>query len=139
MHCLFCRIATHVLPALVIYEDKNIIAFLDIRPRAPGHTIVIPKHHSPTLLDLPAVDVGPLFSVVRLVADKVQRALGAHGLTIGINQGTASGQEVDHLHVHIIPRFDGDGGTSMQSVVHHTSDDSLEAIAAKIQKENPLP
>ncbi len=115
--CLFCRIAAKEIPAEIVYEDDRTVAFLDVHPRAPGHAMVIPKTHAPTLAGLPDAEVGPLFAAVQKVARLLAAKLAPDGITIGMNQGRASGQEVDHLHVHLIPRWHGDGGSSIQSVV----------------------
>jgi histidine triad (HIT) family protein len=132
--CLFCKIIAKQIPAYVIYEDDHVLAFLDIMPRTPGHTVVIPKVHAPTIVALPESEVGPLFMAVKKVAELLSRALTPDGITIGINQGRASGQEVDHLHVHVMPRWHNDGGGAIQSVVHNAPKESLEAIKEKILK-----
>ncbi|MGC9968466.1 MAG: HIT family protein [Minisyncoccia bacterium] len=130
--CIFCKIAAKESPAYVVYEDEHAIAFFDITPSAPGHTMVIPKAHAPNFLELPDAEVAPLFAAVKKVAELVVRKLGADGATVGINQGRASGQYVDHLHVHIIPRWKGDGGSAVQSVVNNKPKESLEEIKKKI-------
>ena len=130
--CIFCKIATKERPAYVIYEDEHAFAFFDITPSAPGHTMVIPKVHAPNFLELPDAEVAPLFAAVKKVAELVVRKLGADGATVGINQGRASGQYVDHLHVHIIPRWKGDGGSAVQSVVNNKPKETPEEIKKKI-------
>jgi histidine triad (HIT) family protein len=130
--CLFCKIAAKNIPSQVIYEDDHVIAFLDIVPRAPGHTMVIPKTHAPNIVELPDAEVGPLFVAVKRVADILSKKLKPDGITIGINQGRASGQEVDHLHVHLMPRWRGDGGGSVQSVVNHKPKEPVEEIWKKL-------
>jgi histidine triad (HIT) family protein len=130
--CLFCKIIAKTIPAQVVYEDDHAVAFLDIVPRAPGHTMVIPKVHAPNFLELPDAEVGPLFEAVKRVAELLVRKLGPDGVTMGVNQGRASGQEVDHLHIHLIPRWHGDGGSAVQSVVANTPKESLEEIRKKI-------
>jgi histidine triad (HIT) family protein len=131
-NCLFCKIIDGKIPAMVVYENDDVLAFLDIEPRALGHTLIIPKHHSSNIVDLPELLVAPLFSAVKAVANLLISRLGAEGLTIGINQGQASGQVVDHLHVHLLPRFSGDGGGSVQSVVSSRQAVSLEEVQKKI-------
>lgn len=126
--CLFCKIAAKQIPAKIVYEDAHVLAFLDIMPRAKGHTMVIPKVHAPNLLGLPDAEVGPLFAAVKHVGGMLSRGLKPDGITIGINQGRASGQEVDHLHVHLLPRWHGDGGSAIQSVVNKPSAESLDEI-----------
>ena len=130
--CLFCKLAIHEIPAKVVYEDDHTLAFLDVHPRAAGHTVVIPKHHAPTLTELSDAEVGPLFGAVKRVAEKVLAALEPDGLTIGVNHGTASGQTIPHLHVHIIPRFTDDGGGSIHSIVPDSVSVDLDAVAKKL-------
>lgn len=134
--CLFCKIRDKKIAAFVIYEDKRALAFLDLMPRAPGHTLVVPKVHAATITDLPESEIQPLFSAVRKVVGLLAKSLTPDGVTVGINQGEASGQVVGHLHVHVMPRFDGDGGGAVQSVVHNPPKESLEAIAQKIKNQN---
>lgn len=130
--CLFCKIKDKQVSALVVYEDDKVIAFLDVSPRTPGHTLVIPKFHAANLVALPDEEVGHLFLAVKKIAKAVIGGLNAHGATIGINQGEASGQVVGHLHVHILPRFLDDGGGSIQSVVNKKTDEQLSSVADKI-------
>lgn len=130
--CLFCKIAAKKIPAGVVYEDAHAIAFLDIMPRTTGHVMVIPKYHAATLAGLPDEEVGPLFVAVKTVAAILSRKLNADGMTIGINQGRVSGQEVEHLHVHLMPRWQGDGGGSVQSVVNNPPKEDAEEILKKI-------
>jgi histidine triad (HIT) family protein len=130
--CLFCKIAAKQIPAEIVYEDDRTIAFLDITPRSPGHTMVISKYHSPNFLELPKAEVAPLFEAVKTVAELLMAKLKPDGMTVGINQGRASGQEVDHLHVHLMPRSKGDGGSAVQSVVNNKPKESLEEIRKKI-------
>lgn len=132
MDCLFCKIARKEFGSAVVYEDGDVLAFLDIHPRAPGHTMVIAKTHSETLLDVPDEAIAPLFKGVKTVTAMLQKALKPDGFTIGINHGKVSGQVIDHLHVHIIPRFKEDGGGSIHTVVSNPPAETLEEIAAKI-------
>lgn len=130
--CLFCKILAGDIKGEMIMEDEHAYAFLDIHPRAPGHTMVIPKYHARTLLELPEAEVGPLFLMVQRVAKTLKEKLAADGLTIGANQGRVSGQEVDHLHIHCIPRYNNDHGGSVQSVVNNPPQESIQEIKAKI-------
>lgn len=116
--CIFCQIANGQLESRLVYESEKALAFLDVNPLAPGHTVVIPKAHCERLEDLPSEQIGPLFETVRLVAAKVQQAMNVEATTIGINNGRAAGQAIPHLHVHIVPRRAGDGGGSIHSIVH---------------------
>ena len=130
--CLFCKIADKKIKAQIIYENDHTVAFLDVMPRAVGHTLVIPKVHASNILELPDEEVAPLFMAVKHVAGMLSDGLHPDGITIGANQGRASGQEVDHLHVHLMPRWHNDGGSAVQSVVNKPSKEPLEEIAKKI-------
>ncbi len=132
-NCLFCKIAAKEISAQTIYEDDRALAFLDIRPRSLGHAMVIPKYHAPTLLELPDGEIGPLFAAVKKVIDLLMKKIKPDGITIGINQGRASGQEVDHLHVHLMPRWHGDGGGSVQSAVDNQPEEPVLDVAKKIK------
>lgn len=133
MKCVFCNIANKQISAEVLYEDSRTMAFLDVMPRAPGHTVVIPKYHAETIVDLPDSEVGPAFLTVKKLTAIITKALKPNGFTIGINHGKVSGQTIDHLHIHIIPRFDDDGGKSIHSVVNNPPKESLKEIAEKIR------
>ena len=130
--CLFCKIIKKEIPAAVLYEDDHVVAFLDIQPRTTGHTMVIPKYHAPRIVDLPDEEVCAVFLAVKRVAKLLTDKLGSDGATIGMNQGRASGQEVDHLHVHLMPRWNHDGGSAIQSVVHNPPRESIEEIKKKL-------
>ena len=134
MSCLFCSIAQHNIPSEIVYEDDATSAFLDIQPRSLGHTVVVSKTHAETIIDLPAASLAPLFLTLQHVTGMLSRALHPAGFTIGINQGLVSGQTVPHLHVHIIPRFTGDGGGSIHSVVNQPPNEAIAMTAARIRK-----
>jgi histidine triad (HIT) family protein len=133
MECLFCGIAKRDVSSESIFEGEYSFAFLDIHPIAPGHTVVIPRIHAETILDLTDLDIGKLFQDVKRVTAGIQKALQPDGFTIGINHGKASGQTVDHLHVHVVPRFKNDGGGSVHSVVSNPPEDTLPVLAKKIK------
>ena len=136
MDCLFCKIINKEISAHTIYEDGEVIAVLDIHPRAPGHVMVLPKTHSENILDLPDKKIGPLFEAVKKIAKRLKDVLKCDGLTIGINQGRASGQMIDHLHIHLIPRWQNDGGSSIHSVVNNPPKEGLEDIRKKLTVAN---
>lgn len=106
---IFAKIIKREIPAHVVYEDDQVLAFLDINPLAPGHTLVIPKQPAERLEDLAPDEAAACARVLGLVAQRVLRATGASDYNILQNNGPASGQEVPHVHFHIIPRADGDG------------------------------
>jgi len=108
--CIFCRIASGELPASVVYEDDYAMAFLEIQPINPGHVLVIPKQHASSLIDLSEEDAAHLMRVAQMM-DKAMRwsNLKCDGVNILIADGRVAGQDVAHLHVHVFPRFQGDG------------------------------
>jgi histidine triad (HIT) family protein len=108
--CVFCRIIAGEVPASKVYEDEQSFAFLDIQPITPGHILVIPKTHTKSLLELSKAEAVHLV----VVGQKMDQALRESGLKCeGVNlflaDGRAAGQEVDHVHLHVFPRFEGDG------------------------------
>ncbi len=115
--CLFCKIARKDIPAHVIFENPGAIAFLDIHPVAKGHAVVIPRAHSGNVVDADDESLSGAILAVRETVKKLERALHPAGFTIGINHGEAAGQAVPHLHIHVIPRYSGDGGKSIHSIV----------------------
>ncbi|TSE12680.1 HIT family protein [Mesorhizobium intechi] len=103
---IFAKILRGEIPSHRVYEDDAVVAFMDVMPQGPGHTLVVPKAPSRNLLDADPSTFGPLFTVVQKVALAVKKALDADGVTILQFNEPASGQTVYHLHVHVIPRFD---------------------------------
>jgi histidine triad (HIT) family protein len=105
--CLFCRIAAGDEPAHLVWRDEHTAAFLDARPLFKGHVLLVPRQHVPTLVDLPADLLEPLFGTARRLAAAVVSALGAQGSFVAMNNVVS--QSVPHLHVHVVPRTKGDG------------------------------
>ena len=105
--CVFCKIARKQASAALVYEDESVMAFLDIRPLSEGHTLVIPKEHYATIFEIPEELVAHLHRIVKRVALAVKKATEADGISIIQQNGKAAGQEIFHLHVHVIPRFEG--------------------------------
>lgn len=97
------------IPSTKIYEDDSVIAILDIAPRAKGHTLVISKNVYPTIEEVPLDVLSHMMEIVKKVDEKMRLALKADGTNVIINNSPASGQEVPHLHIHVIPRFKDDG------------------------------
>ena len=107
--CLFCKIVRGELPSFKVYEDAMILAFLDIRPVNAGHTLVIPKRHAHNIFDIAEEDWAALAKATRELAIAIEKGVGADGVNIAMNNREHAGQVVEHPHVHIIPRFKGDG------------------------------
>ena len=116
MSCIFCRIVAGEIPAEIVAKDEHTVAFLDIAPLADGHTVVVPRRHVATIEEMPAAEAAGLFAAVQRLAGPVRTAVGAAGSTIGINNGAATGQTIPHVHVHIVPRRDGDGAGSVHTI-----------------------
>jgi len=134
MDCLFCKIAVGEILAKKVWEDENVFAFLDINPSSPGHTVVIPKKHASTMFEFSREELGVFFDGVKKVMQKIKDSkLAPQGFNVGINHNGVAGQEIMHLHVHIIPRWKNDGGESIQSIIKkHSQGESLESVLAKI-------
>ena len=132
--CIFCSIAAGETPAYKLYEDGDTLAFLEINPSAPGHAMVIPKKHVEDFMDLNEKLMASIMGTVQKVAKMIKKALGADNFTIGINSGKIVCRHVEHVHVHVIPRFPDDGGHYVQGVVSKSSKETLDKIKEKITK-----
>lgn len=133
--CIFCAIVAGDIPSRTVFEDDLVMAFLDANPLAPGHTLVIPKDHHETLGVVPEDLAAHLFGALHRLTPAVEHAVDAQGSNVAFNNGEAAGQEVPHVHAHIIPRFDGDGGNPIHAVAGarpDLSDDELDRIAEDI-------
>ena len=131
--CIFCRVAQKQVPATLVYEDKKVLAFLDIKPLNEGHTLVIPKAHYESIFDIPRDIVAYLHGITKQVAIAIKKATNADGISIIQQNGKAAGQDVFHLHVHVIPRY---GGQKLPSYNEVSEADraKLSQTAAKIRK-----
>ena len=132
MDCIFCKIVAGEIPAFKVYEDDDILAFLDITPVNSGHTLVIPKQHYASLLELPDELLCRLAQAVKKIAPAVLAGVNSDGFNLGLNNGPVSGQLVPHFHWHIMPRFDGDGFELWHG--HKYADGEAEAVATEIKK-----
>lgn len=131
--CIFCRIVGKEATAQIILETDNVISFLDIQPRSPGHSLVIPKRHASRLVELDDDTITGVFRATRDVVKGMQKALQPDAFNIGINDGEHAGQVVAHLHVNIIPRFRGDGGKAIHSVVDNPPKEEIGVTAERIR------
>lgn len=128
---IFGKIIRREIPADIVYEDDETLAFLDITPVNPGHTLVIPKKAARNVLDIDAASWGKVMETVRKIAPAVKAATEADGINLMMNNEAPAGQVVFHAHVHIIPRFKNDG----YELWHGASYPPLKAkeMAQKIQ------
>ena len=133
--CIFCQIVAGDIPSRTVYEDDDVLAFLDANPLAPGHTVVIPKPHHETFAALPADAGRPVFEALHRLTPVVEDAVDADASNVAFNNGEAAGQEIPHVHGHIVPRFEGDGGGAVHTIMGELvdlDDDELDDIAARI-------
>ncbi len=134
--CIFCKILRSEIPCFKIYEDSDVLAFMDVNPLAPGHALVIPKHHARDILETPGVWVGKAFAAAGLIARAVQKTLAPDGINIVQANGPGAQQSVFHLHVHVIPRSTDDGLTMNWELVPGDMDEIgklAEKIAANVE------
>jgi histidine triad (HIT) family protein len=132
--CVFCRVASGELAGHVVHRGDRVVAFLDRAPLIPGHTLVLPIAHVPTFDDLPVDLIAPVFDLVRRLSVAMQRGLEADGSFVAVN--TRVSQSVPHVHVHVVPRTDGDGLFSPRPIWKrrsYTGDDEAAGYAARIK------
>lgn len=129
---IFARILRGELPAIKIYEDDQVLAFMDIMPQADGHALVIPKTSAVTLLDLPAEAAAYTIQIVQKVARAIEKALDVEGIVLMQLSGAAAGQTVPHVHFHLIP-------SSVHELGRHAAQmgdqEKIKAFAEKIKAE----
>ena len=134
MDCIFCKIANGKIPARIILESNKSLAFLDAFPLASGHSLVIPKKHYEKIQQMPADENYDLFNLVQQVTEKIDALTNAE--LIAVHNGKESGQEIPHVHVHIIPRSAGDGAGAVHSMFRNRpnlSDKEFDQILDKIK------
>ena len=127
MDCLFCKIGAGEIPSHKVNEDDQFIAFLEIKPHSKGHTVIIPKEHGVTIFDYEEYVLKKITIFIKQTMKKLQEKLSPDGYNVGWNHNPAGGQVVKHLHIHIFPRWHGDGGGSMHSIVNNSVD--VEEVA----------
>jgi histidine triad (HIT) family protein len=126
---IFARILRGEIPAHKVYEDEEVVAFMDVMPQGAGHTLVVPKAASRNILDADPATFGPLMAAVQKIARAVKTAFAADGVTVLQYNEPAGGQSVFHLHFHVIPRFDG------VPLQRHSGDmEKPEVLAANAEK-----
>src|SRR5262245_14800083 len=130
--CIFCKILSGQAPAHTVLDEPDRVGILDNRPLFPGHVLLMPRRHVDTLVDLPAEEVGPFFQAAQALARAVEKALGAEGTFVGINNKVS--QSVPHLHVHVVPRRFKDGLRGFfWPRTPYTSEADAAAVAAAIR------
>ncbi len=107
--CIFCKIAQGEAPSQIVQEDERTVAFMDISPWARGHALVIPREHSRNLYEIADQDLHATMSAARRLAERMREGLGCDGVNLLNSTEPAAWQTIFHFHVHVIPRFEGDG------------------------------
>ena len=134
--CIFCSIARGKSQSTKIYENRNMLVFMDTKPITPGHLLIIPKKHAELLTELEDELVGELFRVAKKMATALKKSkLNCRGVNYILADGTEAGQEIFHVHLHVIPRYRSDGFWLHMppKYENETSREDLEQVAAKIR------
>jgi histidine triad (HIT) family protein len=133
--CIFCDISVGDAEASFVYEDERTIAFLDIAPLGAGHTLVVPRAHAASLEELEPEDAKRIVGVAQRVAIALRRTgFRVEGVNLWLADGAAAGQDVFHAHMHVVPRFDGDGFVvSLPPDRHRPDRQELDANAAELR------
>ena len=108
-NCIFCAICAGETPAFKVYEDDIFLVIMDRFPTTQGHILILPKRHSPDIFSLTDAEVAALMPLTKRLAEKIKTELNPAGLNLLQNNGKAAGQEIFHFHIHLIPRYKGDG------------------------------
>lgn len=135
-HCVFCRIVAREIPATVVHEDEHTLAFMDLGQVNPGHVLVAVKAHAENLYALTDGQAGAVLCSAARVARAIRDAFGPQGLSVYQANGKAAGQTVFHYHVHLVPRYEGDG-MALTWPVKNPPREQLEEAAAKIRASMP--
>lgn len=131
MDCIFCKIAKGEIPSKTIYEDAEFRVILDLGPAAKGHALILPKKHADNLYELSDETAASAMKLARKMALLMKEKLHCDGLNLVQNNDAAAGQTVSHFHMHIIPRYEGDG-QSINWVPGEPSQEELEAVRKEI-------
>ena len=108
-NCIFCKIANGEIPSNTVYENEGFRAILDLGPATKGHTLILPKEHAADLFELPGEMAAEAMKTAKQVATLLKESLHADGMNLVQNNGEVAGQTVSHFHIHVIPRYEGDG------------------------------
>lgn len=130
--CLFCKIIKGEVPSYKIYEDEDVIAFLDIFPFNNGHTVVVPAEHYTNFLDFSTEKMGKYFGVLQKVAIQLKEKLHADGINIVQNNFHAAGQAIFHMHFHLIPRWQDDKKISLKQPKQQATKEHLQELLKQI-------
>ena len=132
-NCIFCKIANGEIPAATLYEDEDFRVILDLGPASKGHSLILPKKHAANIYELPDETAGKAMILAKKMAGKLTDALNCDGFNIVQNNGEIAGQTVNHFHLHLIPRYEGDG-LNLNWPQQEISAEQLEEIRQSIKK-----
>ena len=130
--CIFCKIAGGEIPSATIYEDEKFRVILDLGPASKGHALILPKEHFANIYELDEETAAAAFVLAKKMAGKMTEALGCDGFNIVQNNGTIAGQTVFHFHIHLIPRYEGDG-VALGWKPGELTEEQKEDILARLQ------
>ncbi|HEY5653982.1 MAG TPA: HIT family protein [Pontiella sp.] len=133
--CIFCKIIAKEVPAAVLYEDDDVLVFMDIGPIVKGHALVISKNHCDLVMETPDELLAKLHITAKRVAQAQMNSLRADGINIMQNNGAAAGQEVSHIHIHVIPRFNNDGHQWNWNAKKYNDFDEMNELAEKLRQQ----
>ena len=131
--CIFCKVIRGELPSSKVYEDDRTLAFLDIHPVNPGHTLVVPKKHSADIFEIGQDEWDAVMRAVRKVSRALENALKPTGINLAMNNKSGAGQIVFHAHVHVMPRFPNDGHELWKGRPYPEGE--AERVAGKIREK----
>lgn len=132
MDCIICKIINKEIPSYVVYEDDLFIAFLDRYPTNPGHVLISPKRHTDDVFGLTEEEAIALMPIAQKIANKIKKEINPHGLNLVQNNGKAAGQVIFHYHLHIIPRYEGDG-VIFKATPNDPSSEEFEQMLARLK------
>ncbi|MHA1611346.1 MAG: HIT family protein [Promethearchaeota archaeon] len=130
--CIFCKIIQKEIPARIIFESKDVIAFLDIAPATKGHTVVVPKPHFNNLTDMPEEIMENVFKDLKQVGKLLMEKLNVEGFNLIQNNFEIAGQVVPHAHFHIIPRYEGDKIRNLQKNPKQAVPENIDIVFSQI-------
>lgn len=136
--CIFCQIVQKRIPAFTVYEDEKCLAFLDINPLAPGHTLIIPKEHMESIFDISEDLLQHIAAIAQKLAKNMREKIGAEGVNLFQASGPAAEQSIQHFHLHVIPRKSGDNlniNEWWRSKVGKMSKEQMEELARLLKLE----
>lgn len=133
--CIFCKIAAGEIPSRKIYEDKDLIAIMDLSPTSKGHSLIIPKEHYTNIYDIDEEIAGKVMKNAKKLATKMTVALNCDGFNLLQNNGETAGQTMFHFHMHLIPRYKDADNNMLKFTSVSFSDEEMDAIRDQIIKD----